>query len=134
MNDRGGLVAGLSLSNLRDSFRVDWRHFFDPILMTIFLRCRVKDGLAAADGLGLQDKPKLITFQPDVQLASTDAQLLTDHLMADTAMKRSNLLLQWIFYSFLVFVPNENCLVTPAVTRTVLRSRCHCPRSSSPGK
>ena len=33
----------------------------------------------------------LITFQPDVQLASTDAQLLTDHLMAHTTMKRSNL-------------------------------------------
>ena len=30
------------------------------------LRCRVKDSLAAADGLGLQAKPKLITFQPEV--------------------------------------------------------------------
>ena len=54
-------------------------------------RCRVKGGLAAADGLGLQAKPKLITFQPDVQLASTGAQLLTDHLLAHTTMKRSNL-------------------------------------------
>ena len=51
----------------------------------------MKDGLAVADGLGLQAKLKLITFQPDVQLASTDAQLLTDQLMAHTTMKRSNL-------------------------------------------
>ena len=71
---RGGLVAGLSnpsgqfLSRLEVLLRP---HLDDS------LRCRVKDGLAAADGLGLQAKPKLITFQPDVQLASTDAQLLT---------------------------------------------------------
>ena len=51
----------------------------------------MRDGLTVADGLGLQAKPKLITFQPDVQLASTDAQLLTDHLMAHTTTKRSNL-------------------------------------------
>ena len=72
------------------------------------LRCRVKDGLAAADGLGLQAKPKLITFQPhvwsrsDVWLAFTDAQLLTDHLMAHTTIKRSNLFVangQVLFFS-----------------------------------
>ena len=51
----------------------------------------MKDGLAAADGLGLQAKPKLITFQPDVQLASTDAQLLTDHLMTHTTMEHADL-------------------------------------------
>ena len=85
---RGGLVAGLS--NPWGQFWSRLEAFLRPHLDNS-LRCRVKDGLAAADELGLQAKPKLITFQTDVQLTSTDAQLLTDHLMAHTTMKRSNL-------------------------------------------
>ena len=80
------LVAGLSNPSGQVSSRLE--AFLRLVLMT--LRCRVEDDLAAADGLGLQVEPKLITFQPDVQLVSTDAQLLTDHLMAHTTMKRSN--------------------------------------------
>ena len=80
---RGGLVAGLS--NLSRQFSSRLKAFLRPHLDDS-LRCRVKDGLATADGLDLQAKPKLITFQLDVQLASTDAQLLTVHLMAHTTM------------------------------------------------
>ena len=127
---RRGLVAGLS--NPSGQFSSRLVAFLRPHLDDS-LRCRVNDGLAAAGGLGLQAKPKLITFQPYVQLASADTQLLTNHLMAHTTMKRS-LPQKDKFCSFLGFVLNENCLVTPAVTRTVLRSRCHCSRSNRPGK
>ena len=86
---RGGLVADLSNPLGQFSSRLE---AFLRLHLDDSLRCRVKDGLAAAAGLGLQAKPKLITFQPDVQLTSTDAQLLTDHLMAHTSttMKHSN--------------------------------------------
>ena len=82
------LIAGLSNPSGQFSSRLE---VFLRSHLDDSLRCRVKDGLAAANGLDLQAKPKLITFQQDVQLASTDAQLLTDHLVTHTTMKRSNL-------------------------------------------
>ena len=97
---RGGLVADLSNTSGQFSSRLE--AFLRPHLDDS-LRCRVKDGLVAADGLGLQAKLKPITFQPDVQLASTDAQLLTDHLIAHTTIKRSNLCCKW--KSFILFSP-----------------------------
>ena len=85
------------------------------------LGCRVKGGLAAATGLGLQVNLKLITFH--VQLASADTQMLTDHLMAHTTKKHSNLLAakgKIVFFSRLC--PDQKFLSdSSAVTRTELK-------------
>ena len=51
---------------------------------------RVKGGPVAAAGISLQANPQLITFQPDLLLASADAQLLTDDLLAHATMNHSN--------------------------------------------
>ena len=97
---RGGLVAGLSNPSGQFSSRLE--AFLRPDLDNS-LRCQVKDGLAAAAGLGLQAKLELITFQPDMQLVFTDAQLLTDHLMAHTVEAFQPFCYKW--KSFIIFSP-----------------------------
>ena len=66
---------------LRAGFQVDWWRFSAAILMTLLAtgrRAVLRRGLAGSAA----QEPQLITFQPDMQLASAGAQML--NLLAHT--------------------------------------------------